>query len=192
MSLTLLLDSNDIPLPQAYSSITNAFEKLKSANGGMHVVLYDYSGNPLLTSSNPGYTMVMDENGNVLTLDSNGKLPVVLENSIVLGTSTASIGRVTISSAPPAGYCTAKAGKVTVSTAGTAVSLGSQALGSGVTVIANPNNTGYAYVFPSAGAKASVIPLKPGDSIAWPVSNLSALSVDADNSGSSVYWQGAV
>jgi hypothetical protein len=91
-----------------------------------------------------------------------------------------------------AGRATAIAGKTTVTTAGTPVSLGSQPCGEGVIVTANPDNTGNVYVFPADGTKNNVMPLAPGDPTYYPVSNISALSVDADVSGESVYWQGAM
>lgn len=90
------------------------------------------------------------------------------------------------------GRTTAVAGKKTVAVAGTPESLGNQPVGDGVYVVADPNNAGKVYVFPAAGSKADVVPLLPGDSDFWPVSNISALKVDADVSGEGVYWKGAV
>jgi hypothetical protein len=90
------------------------------------------------------------------------------------------------------GRDTAIGNKTIVATAGTPISLGSQACGDGIIVIANPANTGNIYVFPVAGAKANVIPLAPGDSNFWSVANINELYVDADTSGNSIYWQGAV
>lgn len=90
------------------------------------------------------------------------------------------------------GRDTAIAGKTVVLTAGSPVVLGAGYCGEGVIVTANPNNTGNIYVYPAAGAKTDVIPLAAGDSWEWRVSNLSALKVDADVSGESVYWQGAI
>jgi len=90
------------------------------------------------------------------------------------------------------GKTTAVAGKKTVATAGTPESLGSQECGEGVYVVANPANTGAVYVFPSAGTKNDCIPLQPGDSDFWPISNISALKIDVDISGESVFWKGAV
>jgi hypothetical protein len=93
---------------------------------------------------------------------------------------------------PTSGYNAAQAGKAVVTTAGTPVSLGTQVLGSGVTVMAPAGNNKNVYVFPAGGSKNNVPPLAPGMSMSWPVSNLSALQVDADTSGNSVYWWGAV
>lgn len=115
---------------------------------------------------------------------SDGELDewyTALSSSGSSGTSTVTTGRTT-----------AVAGKTVVTTAGTPVTLGSQACGDGVTVIANPANTGKVYVFPAAGSKTDVVPLAAGDSNFFPVANISALKVDADTSGDSVYWQGAV
>jgi len=86
----------------------------------------------------------------------------------------------------------AVAGKKVVAVAGTPESLGDQECGEGVYIIANPTNTGAVYVFPSAGSKNDVIPLLPGDSDFWPVSNISALKVDVDVNNESVFWKGAV
>jgi hypothetical protein len=90
------------------------------------------------------------------------------------------------------GRTTGIAGKTTVTTAGTPVSLGSQLCGEGIYVTANPDNVGNVYVYPVDGAKTDVIALEPGDTDVWNVSNISALMVDADTSGDSVYWKGAV
>lgn len=90
------------------------------------------------------------------------------------------------------GRDTALSGKVAVAAAGTPVSLGSQACGEGVLVQANPANTGNVYVFPTAGAKTDVAALAPGEWSPWTVSNLSALKVDADTNGDSVFWRGAI
>ena len=87
---------------------------------------------------------------------------------------------------------TAVGGKVTVTTAATPVSPGSHDCGVGATFIASTTNTGVIYVYPVAGEKSDVIPLYPGDSLFWPVANVSALLVDASVSGESVYWMGAV
>ena len=50
-------------------------------------------------------------------------------------------------------------GKTVVTTAGTPVSLGSANCGEGVTVIANPLNTGNVYVFAVGSTKTNVVPL---------------------------------
>lgn len=139
---------------------------MQGVNGAIRVLLYDASGNPLLTNSNPGYVNV-------------NSLPAI-------PTGTNNIGKVDVNKGS-----TAIAGKTTVTTTGTAVSLGSQACSQGVTVTANPANTGKVYIFPVAGTKTDVIGLSAGSSIEWSVSNLSALNVDADVSGESVYWHGA-
>jgi hypothetical protein len=152
--LTVLKDSNNTPIPQAFSNLISNFETLLSSYGSLHILLYDASGNPLLTTANPGV--------------------------------------VTVSGTPTAGYNTALAGTTEVISAGIPTPLGNQSLSSGVTVIANESNTGNVYVFPATGSKTQVVPLAAGDSVFWPVSNLSTLRVDADNSGSSVYWMGAV
>jgi hypothetical protein len=90
------------------------------------------------------------------------------------------------------GRKTALAGKTNVTTAGTPVSLGDQACGEGIILEASDANTGNIYIFPSAGAKTDVKPLAPGCSTVWPISNISALKVDADVSGDGVYWKGAI
>lgn len=90
------------------------------------------------------------------------------------------------------GRGTAIAGKTVVAAAGTPVVLGSKECGDGVTIIANKANVGNIYVYPAAGFKADVFPLAPGDSMFWGVSKLTALKVDVDTSGDSVYWHGVV
>lgn len=90
------------------------------------------------------------------------------------------------------GRTTALAGKKTVAVAGTPENLGNQPVGDGVYVVANPSNAGAVYVFPVGGAKTAVVPLYPGDSDFWPVSNINALQVDADVSGDSVYWKAVI
>lgn len=94
----------------------------------------------------------------------------------------------------PAVFPTAVSGIVTVTTAGDDVTLGDQEVASGVTIIALPTNTAgyYVYVYPIAGTKAAnAIKLAPGASITWPVNNISALTLDADNDGDGIMYLGA-
>jgi hypothetical protein len=118
--------------------------------------------------------------------------PVGSNLSLVAGSSSVSILNFPTTQAVSTGRAIAVAGKTVVTIAGTPVNLGSQVCGDGITVIANPANTGKVYVFPAAGSKTDVVPLVAGDSNFFPVANISALKVDADTSGDSVYWQGAV
>jgi hypothetical protein len=90
------------------------------------------------------------------------------------------------------GGITAIADKITVTSSGNAVSLGDQRCGHQVYIIADPDNAGDVYVYPVDGSKGDVIPLSAGDHIVWPVRNVSALVVDADNSDDSIYWYGAI
>lgn len=51
----LITDVNGKPVPQVYNPATDAFEPLQgSTAGGPRTILYDASGNPLLTAANPG------------------------------------------------------------------------------------------------------------------------------------------
>lgn len=90
------------------------------------------------------------------------------------------------------GRDTAIAGKITVTAAGTPITPASLSCGPGVTFIANLSNVGEIYVYPAAGIKTDVVPLRAGDSIFWPVANVSALKIDASVGGESIYWMGAV
>jgi hypothetical protein len=165
-SVSVIRDSASVPVSQYYNGTADAYEVMQGVNGAIRVLLYDTSGNPLLTTANPGYVNI-------------NSLP-----TIPAGTNM--IGKVGINKG-----ATAIAGKTAVTTAGTAVTLGSQACSQGIIVTANSANTGKVYVFPVAGTKADVKSLAAGESVEWPVANISALNIDADVSGESVYWHGA-
>lgn len=54
----LVTESAGKPVPQYYNSVSDQYEVLQGANGASRVLLYDVSGNPLLTAANPGVVCI--------------------------------------------------------------------------------------------------------------------------------------
>lgn len=55
---SLIGDLQKRPVPQYWNAVVNKYEVVQGANGASRVLLYDTSGNPLLTTSNPGQVAV--------------------------------------------------------------------------------------------------------------------------------------
>ena len=69
------------PVPQYYGETADQYEAIKGANGAIRTMVYDASGNPLLTSTNPGSVQLAGSNmikgtvQNVTTAGSRLQLP---------------------------------------------------------------------------------------------------------------------
>jgi len=62
----IVSDVNAKPAPQIFDPSKDAYDYLLGQNGAMRTLLYDASGNPLLTQANPGYADLVDRAARVL------------------------------------------------------------------------------------------------------------------------------
>jgi len=62
----IVRDVNAQPAPQLFDPSKDAYDYLLGQNGAMRTLLYDASGNPLLTQANPGYADLVDRAARVL------------------------------------------------------------------------------------------------------------------------------